>query len=146
MAIFPACRCPTGGRRSLSAGARGAERRRQLGAQRSTDAPRFSGTASMITMSVGRLRLITAPRRTRTWRKPARLYAVNPAMFHSGVSRSTLHGYSTLKAKASTSSVASVAKPWRRRSPIAMLNLAVPWAWTIWNRPAWPTGVESVRS
>jgi hypothetical protein len=41
-------------------------------AQRSTEAPKSAGTASMSTMSVGRPRLIRAPRRTPMRRKPAR--------------------------------------------------------------------------
>jgi EmrB/QacA subfamily drug resistance transporter len=80
-------------------------------AQRSTDTPKSSGIASMSTRSVGRPRLIFAPRRTPTRRKPARSYAVNPATFHSSASSSTLRSCNTLNAKSSTSRVASVPRP-----------------------------------
>jgi hypothetical protein len=49
----------------------------------------------MITESVGLPRLIAAPRRTPTRRKPARSYAVNPATFHSSVTSNTLRNCST---------------------------------------------------
>jgi transposase len=61
-------RCGAAGRESGAAG----PRRRPLRRQRSTDAPKSCGTASIMTRSVGRPRLITAPRRTPTRRKPAR--------------------------------------------------------------------------
>ncbi len=65
------------GRESGAAG----PRRRPLRRQRSTDAAKSSGTASIMTRSVGRPRLITAPRRTPTRRKPANaeaLYHLEP--------------------------------------------------------------------
>jgi hypothetical protein len=80
-------------------------------AQRSTEAPKSCGTASIRIMFVRCPRLSTAPRRTPMRRNPARSYAVKPATFHSSVSSSTLRSWSTLNAKSSTSRVASVPSP-----------------------------------